>query len=533
MSLSNKIVRKFSHLSKDTAGHVAVIFALAIIPIITIAGFAIDFQNTTSRKVQVQAAVDTAVIAGARAMQAGKTSAQIRDEMKAYVNAMVETNNNGLTCNDPEISLPQGTQDIVVNIRCAQQAIISQIVGQNEIEFDVSSTSTWGVGKLDVAFMFDVSGSMASNNRMTSLKAAALEALETLKPAEGGPGTDDVRIAMVSYNDMVNAGDYFEEVTGLSPTRTYYAIDKYKENEQVQETYTVRERVCDTETVCTRFYTSGGRRGQCRPNAWVTRETNCRWEDVEKTRWITVEVDKERTVSRTLHSTCVWERTGNNAFTDAVPQQNPDAVNRIDDAQQIIYNISADEENTGNYLSAGYAWFYDRYDDRMDNTWYTSGTSCRNHKPLALTKNRTVLDNYVNGLTTGGGTAGHQGIAWAWYMVSEKWDTVFTGDSAPLPYDEPDSVKAVILMTDGDFLHQRFGNQGSSMQQAKDVCDAMKAQDKVIIYTVAFQAPNKGKEVLKYCASGPEFSFEPQNGQQLSQAYQAIATSISDLRIKF
>lgn len=88
-------------------------------------------------------------------------------------------------------------------------------------------------------------------------------------------------------------------------------------------------------------------------------------------------------------------------------------------------------------------------------------------------------------------------------------------------------------MTDGDFLHQEFSEQGSSMEQAKDVCDAMKAQDKVIIYTVAFQAPRKGKEVLGYCASGPEFAFEPQNGEELSQAYQAIATSISDLRIKF
>jgi len=64
------------------------------------------------------------------------------------------------------------------------------------------------------------------------------------------------------------------------------------------------------------------------------------------------------------------------------------------------------------------------------------------------------------------------------------------------------------------------------------LCDAIK-EDDVIIYTVAFQAPQAGKDVLSYCASGPEFYFNAENGQELMESYNAIATSISDLRISF
>ena len=53
----------------------------------------------------------------------------------------------------------------------------------------------------------------------------------------------------------------------------------------------------------------------------------------------------------------------------------------------------------------------------------------------------------------------------------------------------------------------------------------------VVVYTVAFSAPKAGQEVLAYCATNSEFAFKPSNGQELTEAYKAIARSISDLRI--
>ena len=52
----------FKGFAANEAGNVAMIAALTIIPIVTIAGFAIDFQVTTTQKARVQQAIDSAVL---------------------------------------------------------------------------------------------------------------------------------------------------------------------------------------------------------------------------------------------------------------------------------------------------------------------------------------------------------------------------------------------------------------------------------------------------------------------------------------
>lgn len=513
-------------LGQNKRGNVAMIFALAIIPILSAAGFAIDFQMTTTRKNKVQTVMDSAVLAGARAMQAGMSEEDIRSTVTAYIDAQVDTVGETLSCQEVDISFPEGSKDIQLDILCYQDTSLMKIIGKDSMGFRVSTGSTWGIGKLDVAFMFDVSGSMASDNRMTHLKEAAQEAVDTLLPADGGAATEDVRIAMVSYNSMVNAGDFFEGATGLTEERTYHAIDRWPAyTGNVTYVHHSRKRKywhCDTFG-----------NGEC-TSGWYKVRT--RDEPIYET------VDREDPVSTTITSTCVWERFGDQNFSDFSPggSNPPSPISDIYDANVGIYNAADDQAtNVEGYLAAAYAAYEDDPDNRDDDNrsgygWYTDGTSeCRNIEPLALTQNRTSLTNYINALSTGGGTAGQQGVAWAWYLVAEPWQSIFTGDGAPLDYDEPDSVKAVILMTDGEFNREEFGEQGDSDEQARAVCDAIKDNGKVVIYTVAFQAPTSGEEVLNYCASGPEFAFAPDNGEELTQAYQAIATSISDLRINY
>jgi hypothetical protein len=167
--------------------------------------------------------------------------------------------------------------------------------------------------------------------------------------------------------------------------------------------------------------------------------------------------------------------------------------------------------------------------NRAGHRWYR-GTECRGREPLGLTNDRNELNSYVNALTAGGGTAGHLGVAWSWYLISDNWDGIFTGDSAPLSFTEPDSEKVVILMTDGSFNSEVFPAQGSSDAQARALCDGMKSKN-IKVYSVALNAPTAGKRVLEYCASGTDYFFEPETAAELTEAYRKIATSISDLRI--
>ncbi|MEM1035397.1 MAG: VWA domain-containing protein [Pseudomonadota bacterium] len=399
--------------------------------------------------------------------------------------------------------------------------------------FEESAQSVWDVGLLDVAFMFDISGSMDTNNRINSLKNAANDALDVLLPEGNESLNEGVRIAMVAYDDMINAGQFFEDVTGLAETRYYYATDYYRDWKKVgEEEYT--KRVC--EWVEPRTCSKRNESGKC--TKWTGGKRECRNEP--RTRNINKPFgpQKKRTIRRKIKSTCVWERPGDYAFTDFGPTMKAGdqpritvPVSRLYDTDEIIYNASEIEGNPHGFMAAAYAHFWR---DRLDHKdgWRRAGEKCSGIEPLALTRDRSKLEKYISALKTRNGTAGHQGIAWSWYLISDKWAHIFDGDSAPLSYDEAQGNKALILMTDGDFIDQRFKNeQGTSDTQARALCDQIKAQGKVQIYTVAFQAPLKGEEVLEYCASNPQNAFTADNEEELREAYNKIAGSLSELRL--
>lgn len=283
--MGQRVKMKTGHLkfAANEKGNVAIIAALTIIPIIGIAGFAIDFQVTTTQKARVQQAVDSAVLAATKSMQDGKDKAYTLKEANDYFTGILnQSNNSGLTCTKIELTYIEDTEELEGYATCEQRTTLSNVMGIKKLDFTVSSAATYGIGKLEIAFVFDVSGSMGQNNRMTNLKIAAEEAVNTLLPVEGYPGDpEDVRLAMVSYDTMVNAGPYFKAVTNVDPkrTETYYGPLYQKSTCAVYK-----------------------KNGTC--SVWNYKDVG----PVSR--------------SHTFTSTCVWERAGAETYTDAAPGPN-------------------------------------------------------------------------------------------------------------------------------------------------------------------------------------------------------------------
>lgn len=571
------------------------VFALSVVPIFAIGGFAIDLQNTVKKKHKVQLVLDSAVLAAARVKQTGASDSDVKKAVREFMNAQLASAGGGLICGQPQTTIGSSSESISASIACEQETSLTRTVGRQKMEFKVGSTSTYGIDKIDVAFMFDVSGSMNSSRRLTNLKSAAKEAIDILLPADATPKLiENTRLAMVSYNTMVNAGQYFEKVTGVKPRRTYthtiqpdrnaastdpgdlvpefdiqffntsrnrefsklgnnavMAIEDWSGSNRTRNKFTIAAEVPRSSSLYGRVGSVRlelrGPRGKTRNDNWGpyslfgergSRYSGQVWREGTYTlrirayrqrnrrggtifdRTLRFEVTRggrgePETKSYTLTSTCVWERGGTAKFTDAAP-----GPGRYLEHQQAWF-VEDRNRSDGGYWQVGHP--------NRSGSWYR-GNECRASRPIALTNNRNTLNNHVNSLNAGGGTAGHLGVAWSWYLVSEFWDGVFTGSSAPMKYSEPDSSKVVILMTDGEFNAEILPQQGSSNTQARALCDRMK-QSAVKVYAVALQAPRAGREVLRYCASGPEFYFEPNSAAELTDAYRKIATSISDLRI--
>jgi Flp pilus assembly protein TadG len=501
-----------SHYGRDTRANVAVIAALAILPILAIAGIAIDVQMALTEKGKVQAVIDSAVIAGSKAMQAGKSQEQINTLVQDYVDALVSVQGSGLSCTDPELTFLDGTQNIEAEIRCAQTTTLTQLLHRDKLFFRVRSGTTYGIGNVDVAFIFDVSGSMNWDSRLGNLKTSAKIAFDELLPDDRVlDGT--IRIALTTYNTNVNAGEYFDDVT----RKITLGADIATGGSSAKSRYDAyNNRVLIDQSTGKRFFYY--EQASCSSNCYY----NSNWTLTPKRRWFETDIGD---------NTCVSERVGVNAFTDKAGGTGADnsmiAGNPLWD-----WGASNNNKENGAYeIAYGGA-------NSSRGAFNVSPAQCENSAPMPLSEDKAALKAYVDDLHASGGTAGHLGIAWGWYLISPSWNALWPSASHPWPWNEPDTAKAIILMTDGEFNQTHPSVSESSIELAMEFCDAMKAEPyNVQIYTVGFQVPANvatmpgGETILDYCATDAGHAFTPSNGEELTDAYTAIAQSISDLRI--
>lgn len=163
-----------------------------------------------------------------------------------------------------------------------------------------------------------------------------------------------------------------------------------------------------------------------------------------------------------------------------------------------------------------------------------------------LSNDKVSLKSKIDALVAQGGTAGHLGTAWAWYMISPDWASVLPEGAKPKAYGSENVKKIAILMTDGEYNRQystfgiSSGTSGaptptgavndSSNNQAKALCDGMKAKD-IEVYTVGFDLGGSSSAIntLNYCATSPGHAYLAEDGDELKQAFRDIALKISTL----
>ena len=197
--------------------------------------------------------------------------------------------------------------------------------------------------------------------------------------------------------------------------------------------------------------------------------------------------------------TCVMERKGGNRYTDKRP-------------------------SGGN-----------KYFER-----YTGGGTCRPTSTIMpLTNDKTALKNAIDRLPATGVTAGHLGTAWAWYLISPEWSSIWPFASRPKPYSmmselndegQPKLQKIAIIMTDGEYNRQYSGSNSST--QARAICANIKAKG-ITVYSVGFKISKGGTAdtTMKKCASSTDHYYSADDGAALKSAFRDIALKISTLRL--
>lgn len=179
-------------------------FGLATLPIVGAVGAAIDFSHANDVKAAMQAALDsTALMLSREAATVGDTPALDKKAEKYFLALFTrpEAKNILVTASYNE----SGGSQVIVNGSAKVPTSIMGMIGYDTITVEGSSTAKWGSERLRVALALDVTGSMASDGKMTALKDATKALLLQLKGAAAT--NDDVYVSIIPFNKDVNVGE--------------------------------------------------------------------------------------------------------------------------------------------------------------------------------------------------------------------------------------------------------------------------------------------------------------------------------------
>ena len=206
MAISAHTKSLVAAFNRSEAGNIAVLFAIAAVPILSFVGAAIDYTRANSARSSMQAALDSTALMLAKDLADGTiTTSQIDTKAQAYFAALyTNTDAKGVAINATYTAATAQGSTIKVNGSGNVPTEFMKVAGFPQIGFDTSSTSAWGNVRMRVALVLDVTGSMADAGKMTAMKPAAKALIDQIGAL--AKNTGDVYISVVPFAKDVNVG---------------------------------------------------------------------------------------------------------------------------------------------------------------------------------------------------------------------------------------------------------------------------------------------------------------------------------------
>lgn len=536
-SVNGRIARICAWLrtgKRDERGATAVFFAVGLLLLAPATLGLVDVYMITTQRGQLQEALDTATLYAARSNKMTTSDIQV-------------VGDNALRAN---LKLPDG-QDLTSSTFTLDDegkvtghaAITPPNIGPRlwaQADIEANSEVLRNSNNVEVALVLDTTGSMSSS--MGDLRTAAKDLVDLVVKDEQKPYY--TKVALVPYAAGVNLGDYAEAARGPArgPT-SVTSVSKSGGAVVVSSTahglatgdrvlfYSMGNSVeVDSRKINNRQYTVSrisddqfsldGASKLDGSYSGSTGRVQCLMEDCLVQRFTNASSDTRYFGI----SKCASERIGAEAYTDAGPS------------------------------TAFAGRLYDRAVKLGSIDTSASGNACNSAQIVPLSSDRTMLKGKIDDLDDAGSTAGQIGVGWGWYMVSPNWGHLWPEGSAPADYSTRQLLKVVVLMTDGAFnspyckgvIAKDAGSgsgsnsdhincnatNGDPFTQAQNMCAAMKAKG-VTVYTVGFKVGSETavQNLMRNCATSPDYVYFPDGGTALKIAFRAIAQDINSLRI--
>ena len=197
-----KLRLRLREFSRARDGNVAVIFAIAIVPIVGFAGAAVDYSHAGAVRNALQSALDASALMLSKDA-ATLTESELKTKGTAYFNAVFNKPTAQVVDIAP-VYTSTGGSTLTMNGTVKVKTDFMGIIGIKEITLGSTAVVKWGTSRVRVALVLDTTGSMASDGKMDALKPAAKNLLTQLESAASKDG--DVYVSIVPFSKNVNLG---------------------------------------------------------------------------------------------------------------------------------------------------------------------------------------------------------------------------------------------------------------------------------------------------------------------------------------
>eukprot|EP00439_Symbiodinium_sp_Y106_P088496 s1_g1032.t1 len=490
-----RLLATIGEFQRNRKGNVAVMFALAMMPVIAAAGIGVDLSRAYLVRAHLTHALDAAGLA-----VAGSPSAS-EDYLETLAQDFFNANYPNTEIGVPgALQLTVGDNVVTLSASATLPTALLGIFGIDEMDVGNEIEVTLETKGLEVVMVLDNTGSMSSSGKIGALKDAAESMVNILFGED--PSPDKLHIGLVPFAHGVNVGTDFPQ-SALDMTG---ASSIHGENFDPGET-----------------------------NIWDL------YDEIQNRSW----------------PGCVEARPNGLDELDTPPSAgNPDTLWVPWFAPDEPSGYSG---YYNNYLSDGTSGNQDtrqRNADKYDDAYVSSSSrgpqnGCGMEPITPLTNDKQVLLDNIDAMNATGGTLIPVGLAWGWRVISP--DAPFTEGK---DYNDVEVNKAIILLTDGDnwlgtrnnhnksyysafgyVSEGRLGTTSKSAAQAAldpktaDVCENIKA-DGIRLYTITFKVSSDDtRELMEECATTPALYFDSPSNEQLQTVFQAIARDLSNLRL--
>ncbi|HEV7877354.1 pilus assembly protein [Bradyrhizobium sp.] len=205
-SLRHQVRGAATRFIRADEGNIAVLFGIALLPILSFIGAAVDYTRANSARSSMQAALDSTALMLSKDLSEGAiTPSQVNTKASSYFTALYtnpDAKSVAVTANYTASSSIGST--IQVNGSGAVTTDFLKVAGFPTINFNGTSTTAWGNVRMRVAMALDNTGSMAEDGKMPAMQSAAKALVDQLSGFAKTAG--DIYISIIPFAKDVNVG---------------------------------------------------------------------------------------------------------------------------------------------------------------------------------------------------------------------------------------------------------------------------------------------------------------------------------------